>query len=106
MGRKNRKPRTVKPCTCAGCLGLPTADPVWGFDLSKVPQTNCMLCHQPIGEEPYILEAGVARFGTMQFLHERCSANPEKDRKQAAEIARRQGYKYRSPQPSQNVLTR
>lgn len=83
-----------KPCTCAGCSGLPSADPVWGFDRAKVPTIKCLHCKGPIGDEPYICDAAIARFGAMSFMHERCSSNPAKDRKQLALIASRQGYKH------------
>jgi len=109
MKKKGRAKRKEKPCNCAGCLGLPSADPIWGFDLSKVHETECTHCNTPIGGEPYILDCALARFGTMLFIHERCSANRDQDRKDAAGIAWRWGFAHATaaprPRRSQNVLS-
>jgi ParB/RepB/Spo0J family partition protein len=68
----SKKGEKVK-CSCPRCQGAATADPKWGFDLAKVPGVHCMMCDVPIGSEAYRLETGLARFGQMQFLHERCA---------------------------------
>jgi hypothetical protein len=46
--------------------------PKWGFDLDKVPETHCLYCNKPIGDEEYVLDTGFARFGMMLFIHKKC----------------------------------
>ena len=46
--------------------------PKWGYDRDKVPGVLCFFCKEPIGEEKYLLDTILARFGTMMFVHERC----------------------------------
>jgi len=74
--------RTSKkePCgTCPRCRGIPTADPNWGFDQALVPGVLCVACRLPIGDEPYELDTGLARFGTMLFYHRRCKEKQKED---------------------------
>jgi hypothetical protein len=52
----------------------------YGFDLDAVPSTHCLLCDTPIAGEPYVIEVALARFGTMQFLHERCATGIKRRR--------------------------
>lgn len=59
-------------CRCPGCLGLPTADPKYGYDRAKVPAIECIACGKPIGDEEFIEIDGMARFGIMEFQHKRC----------------------------------
>ncbi len=65
-----------KPCDCPRCLGVATADAKWGFDKSLVPLVHCIHCKKPIGLEPFVLDTGLARFGTMLFVHKRCNGRP------------------------------
>lgn len=44
----------------------------WGYDLTKVPEVWCMECREPIGQEKWIPDDGLGRFGTMLFYHARC----------------------------------
>ena len=46
--------------------------PKWGYDLDKVPGVNCQICGRPIGDEEYVEDTGLARFGQMFFMHKRC----------------------------------
>lgn len=56
------------------------------YDKSKVKNVLCQGCQQPIGEEPYVEWAGVARFGMMFFYHKRCSdAIDERERQERKE---------------------
>lgn len=79
--------RREKPCTCAACSGVATADPDWGFDLARIPKTTCLLCKKRIGKKPYLLDAGVARFGPMFIVHESC-VSPAEAKKMRTEYAR------------------
>ncbi len=63
-------------CTCPLCRpdlhpGV-QAHPKWGYDLDAVAETNCLICKEPIGDEPYMESTGLARFGQMLFYHSRC----------------------------------
>ena len=64
-----------KPCDCAKCKSLPTANERWGYDETLVPATLCLCCHEPIGAESYLEVTGLARFGQMNFIHTRCNNN-------------------------------
>lgn len=64
--------RKRKPCSCARCRGVPTADPRWGFDRRDLPKTECLTCGQPIGRRKYRLNTTLARFGIMQVAHVNC----------------------------------
>ena len=66
------KRKRDRPCECPRCLGVKTADPKWGFDRAKVPKVHCMRCKRPIGKARYVLDTGLARFGTMLFYHQAC----------------------------------
>jgi hypothetical protein len=74
--------RRIRPCTCLLCVPVEgrRADPVFGYDLDLVPSICCLRCDEPIGDEPYVEEAGVARFGDMFFLHQRCAIGDWKPR--------------------------
>lgn len=61
-----------KPCDCPRCRGIPTANKRWGFDEAEVPDVKCLGCGKRIGDEPYKLDTGFARFGDMLFYHARC----------------------------------
>lgn len=67
--------RKPKPCSCLLCSPIDgrRPHPVWGYDLDAVPAVHCLHCDTPIGDEPYVEEAAVARFGQMQFVHARCA---------------------------------
>lgn len=39
------------------------------YDVKKVKDKLCILCHKPIGDKPYEEERGFARFGMMMFTH-------------------------------------
>ena len=62
-----------KPCECPRCRKVPTANKRWGFDEAEVPNVKCLVCKKKIGNEPYVVETGMARFGIMQFRHKRCT---------------------------------
>jgi hypothetical protein len=62
-----------KPCLCARCRGVATANPRWGYDEAAVPTTECLTCGDPIGQEPYTLDTVFARFGQMFVRHARCA---------------------------------
>lgn len=51
--------------------------PRWCYDHDRVPRVHCLVCGEPIGDEPYLLDATLARFGTMLFIHRRCAQEPE-----------------------------
>lgn len=51
--------------------------PQWCYDLDRVPRVHCLACGEPIGDEPYLLNTGLARFATMLFVHRRCAQEPE-----------------------------
>jgi hypothetical protein len=68
----SRSRRPSEDCDCPRCRGVATADPHWGFDTAQVPSVLCIKCRQPIGDEPYRLDTGLARFGQMVFYHARC----------------------------------
>lgn len=53
--------------------------PKWGYDLNKVKDVRCLICKEVIGDEEYVEDWGLARFGTMLFLHKRCAANKKKE---------------------------
>jgi hypothetical protein len=66
-------------------MGVATADVVWGFDRAKVPGVHCLLCDKKIGESPFVLDAGLARFGQMFFMHEKCyESEKQKEKRQEA----------------------
>lgn len=67
MGKK-----TTYPCNCFKCKGHPNAHPIWGYDVAKVKDMDCIACDKPIGSEPYVESSGMARFGIMEFVHKRC----------------------------------
>ena len=46
--------------------------PEYGYDMNVVPHVHCLICHEPIGEEPYVEVTILARFGVMMFAHKRC----------------------------------
>lgn len=66
----HRKPSGL--CDCAGCRGIPTADPKYGYDRAEVPNTECIACGQKIGDLPYKEVTPLARFGQMFFTHYQC----------------------------------
>lgn len=77
-------------CTCGLCAPVPGKryDPEWGFDLDKVAGMSCLSCGEKIGDEPYELDLGWARFGSMSFKHRRCFTDA--NRKHNAAIRSRQ----------------
>lgn len=58
---------------CQHCFGK-THSLSAGYKLEDVKNINCMGCKQPIGDEPYEEDRGLARFGQMLFYHKRCVA--------------------------------
>lgn len=48
-----------------------------GFRLDKVPKTKCLICLEPIGDEEYLLDTWLARFGMMFFVHKECVIKEE-----------------------------
>lgn len=64
--------RKEKPCECARCRGLPTADQRYGFDKAAVPAVECLTCDKPIGDAEYELVPIFARFGQMFVKHKVC----------------------------------
>lgn len=78
-------------CECLLCKPIPghVAHPLYGFDLDAVPDIQCLRCKEPIGEEPYVLETGTARFGQMFVLHQRCAEGkwaPKGSKKMPTEV--------------------
>ena len=67
-----RKEKIV--CKCRKCNPLPGhhAHPVYGYDLEMAKEMPCVICSKPIGEEPYVEDLGMARFGQMRFIHSAC----------------------------------
>lgn len=68
------KHRKEPGCTCLLCRPVAgrRAHPKYGYDLDKVAGMKCLICDKRIGLEAFVEEMGVARFGTMGFLHKRC----------------------------------
>ncbi len=66
--------RVSTKCTCLKCAPRPGMKfhPKWGYDLDKVRGVHCLRCGEPIGEEPYVEDMLLARFGQMCFRHKRC----------------------------------
>lgn len=80
-----------KDCSCPRCEGVPTADPVYGYDRAKVPGINCGNCKEPIGQEEFVEIDGIARFGIMSFVHKRCFTKKHKcmlSKKKQKELSR------------------
>lgn len=46
--------------------------PKWGYDMDLVRNVKCFTCGQPIGDEEYVEETWLARFGQMCFRHKQC----------------------------------
>lgn len=91
--RKKRELCESEKCHCAACRGVPDADLVWGFDPRELRKTLCFHCKKPIGRARYVLDAGLARFGTLLVEHRRCVSEKEAadmDAK-ALKLAKRQG---------------
>ena len=44
----------------------------YGYDLDRVPLIKCFSCGEPIGNEEYVEETVLSRFGQMFFRHKRC----------------------------------
>lgn len=67
-------------CDCLLCKPVEgrRAHSVYGYDLDKVKDINCLMCDQPIGDEPYVEDIAFARFGDMLFVHKRCDDEPVK----------------------------
>ena len=42
------------------------------YDRSQVSEVACLMCDEPIGNEPYAEVRILARFGQMLFVHKRC----------------------------------
>lgn len=61
-------------CDCLLCQPTLTgrAHPKYGYDMNAVKDVECLMCSEPIGEEPYNEFPMLARFGNMMFVHERC----------------------------------
>ena len=61
-------------CKCGLCLPAPGRKyhPKYGYDLDRVPGVHCSSCGEPIGNEPYVEDKILERFGTMRFRHKRC----------------------------------
>jgi hypothetical protein len=53
----------------------------YGFDLDKVQKVRCLKCHERIGNEEYILNPILARFGQMFFIHKKCYNGEENKQK-------------------------
>ena len=68
-------------CTCLLCRPVPgkRPHPVYGYDLDLVAVQRCAKCGGLIGDEAYVEELGMARFGQMRLMHSRCEN--EKDRR-------------------------
>jgi hypothetical protein len=71
------------PCACLLCHPVPgkRSHPKWGYDLDMVASRLCFTCKEPIGDEAYVEDTALARFGDMFFRHKRC--DPEKPKKRA-----------------------
>jgi hypothetical protein len=61
-------------CDCGLCNPQSNTNPhpKWGYDLNAVPGHPCLMCGEPIGQEPYFEFTAWARFGQMFLIHERC----------------------------------
>lgn len=60
-------------CECAGCRGLRSAHPRFGYDKRQVARTDCLMCNKPIGRRHYMLFPMLARFGRMFVAHKSCA---------------------------------
>lgn len=62
-------------CNCGLCTPQPGRryHPKWGYDLDKARETRCLYCRQPVGDENYIEETAMARFGQIFLIHQRCA---------------------------------
>ncbi len=61
-------------CNCERCQPTGAAcDPEYGYRYADVPGKHCMGCEEPIGDEPYALDTGWARFGQLIVYHQRCA---------------------------------
>jgi Zn ribbon nucleic-acid-binding protein len=63
----------IRRCYCARCQGLPTADPIYGFDRAKVAGVECLKCGRKIGRAKYEIVDTLVRLGQVFFVHTRCA---------------------------------
>jgi len=63
-------------CSCLLCQPVKGVrpHPIYGYDLDKVSEQECLTCNELIGDEKYIEYLIFARFGGMYFLHDRCAS--------------------------------
>lgn len=69
------EPRCVRWDPKHGCLWKAEGrrkHPQWCYDLDRVRDVQCLACGEPIGDEPYVEDTALARFGSMLFFHRRC----------------------------------
>jgi len=73
------KHRKEPGCTCLLCRPVPgrRAHPKYGYDLDKVANMECMHCNNLIGQEAFVEQMSLARFGSMSFVHKRCETLKE-----------------------------
>ena len=65
--------------------------PKWGYDLDAVPRVLCLHCHKPIGDEEYVKNTMLARFGEMTFFHRRSKDECEEINRRQRRSRRRGG---------------
>ena len=63
-------------CSCLLCQPVEgkRVHEVYGYDLDKVAEQECLICKGPIGEEAFLEYLIYARFGQMMFVHARCAS--------------------------------
>lgn len=62
---------------CAQCRSVPKRFRAKaGYDLRRVPETECLHCKKPIGKAAFVEIKVLARFGQMIFAHSTCDADP------------------------------
>ena len=87
-------------CQCLLCKPVPgkRAHPVYGYDLDLAKTTKCPRCGVVIGEEPYVEDLSMARFGQLNVLHARCESEKEARARKRMEKSWRERAKRRETQ--------
>jgi len=74
----SHKHRVREGCDCGLCVpDGRKVHPVYGYELDKVHAMCCVNCSELIGEDAYVEEPGMARFGDMRFIHIRCETDKQ-----------------------------
>ena len=87
-------------CTCLLCKPVEGLGPhpIYGYDIDRAMGTTCDMCHELIGDEPFVESLYLARFGAMFAVHLRCETKSGRRTRHQLEANWRRREKMKHPE--------